>query len=363
MDIQEQQDHSPLTLFYSYADEDEKLCKELEKHLTLLQRQAVIAVWQRHKILPGEDKNEINTQQFSSAQIILLLISPDFLASDVSHSEMERAMLRHRAGLAYVIPLLLRPVDYELASFASLQTLPRNGRAVTAWENHDEAFADIAKDIRLAIKQWNSHSLQQSPRSPMSPYPFLSFARSDLPLVNRLKEDLRISGMMKEKDHEAPQTGDSGEDEKEDVREAIRSASGVILIATPHTRRSRSVKQELHIAQMYQRPIYLFWMQGNHLMEVMPTGHSSLPSIDARAERYETALQELVQALGRQTSFSFSQASLTLQPATTLPEPRNPYKGLKAFRTEDAQDFFGRDRLVEELLEKVQQLCIQDQQD
>jgi len=123
MDMQAEQDHSPLTLFYSYADEDEKLCKELEKHLTLLQRQAVIVGWQRHKILSGEDKNEINAQQFSSAQIILLLISPDFLASDVSHSEMERAMLRHRAGLASVIPLLLRPVDYELASFASLQVL------------------------------------------------------------------------------------------------------------------------------------------------------------------------------------------------------------------------------------------------
>jgi hypothetical protein len=112
--MHEQQDCSLLTLFYSYADEDEQFCKELEKHLNILQRQGMIAGWHRRKILPGEDLNQINNEQFSSAQIILLLISPDFLACDVSHSEMELALERHRVGLAHVIPLLLRPVDWQL---------------------------------------------------------------------------------------------------------------------------------------------------------------------------------------------------------------------------------------------------------
>src|SRR5579864_2836601 len=102
--MQERQDSSSLTLFYSYADKDEKLCEELEKHLSILQRQGIIATWHPRKILPGADKNQINDEQFSSAQIILLLISPDFLASDASHAEMEQALQRHRAGLAYVIP-------------------------------------------------------------------------------------------------------------------------------------------------------------------------------------------------------------------------------------------------------------------
>ncbi len=363
MDTQEQQDHSPLTLFYSYADEDEKLCKELEKHLHILQREGIIAGWHRRKILPGEDQDLINTQQFSSAQIILLLISPDFLASDASHSEMERAMLRHRAGLAYVIPLLLRPVDWQSVSFARLQALPRNGPPVTKWENRDEAFADIAKDVRHAIEQWNGSLLPQSSQSPTLglPYPFLSSAWKDLPLVNRLKEDLQVYGKMRVKDHKTLEPRSLDEDEK--VHEVIRSAPAVIVVATPLTRRSRLVKQELDIAAMYQRPVSLFWMQGDQLMEVMPTGWSYLPSIDARGERYETALQELVQALGRQISLSSTQVSVSEQPATVLKAPRNPYKGLQAFHIEDAQDFFGRDRLIDELLEKVRQLCTQDQQD
>ena len=88
----------------------------------------------------------------------------------------------------------------------------------------------------------------------------------------------------------------------------------------------------------------LFWMQGELLREVLPTGYGYLPSIDARGERYETALQELIQALGRQTSFTAAQAP----PPEPLPLPvlRNPYRGLQPFCMEDAQDFFGRERQV-----------------
>ena len=171
-----------------------------------------------------------------------------------------------RTGLAYVIPLLLRPVDWRLSSFADLHTFPRNGMAVTAWENLDDAFADVARDVRHAIEQWNDPSLQRPPRSIIlgPPYPFLSYARKDLSLINRLKDDLQVHGTMKEKDHKASQPASLGQDEKEDLREVIRNAAVVILVASPHTRRSRSVKQELYIAEMYQRSIYLFWMQGNH---------------------------------------------------------------------------------------------------
>jgi TIR domain len=177
MDMQEQQEGSPLTLFYSYADKDEKLCAELEKHLSILQRQRIIAGWDRRKLLPGVDKNQVSDEQFSSAQIILLLVSPDFLASDASYAEMERALQRHKAGLAIVIPLLLRPVDWKPASFAHLQALPHNGVPVTKWGNRDEAFADITKDIRLAIEQRNGPSFQASHSAPST---------GDRPALNQL---------------------------------------------------------------------------------------------------------------------------------------------------------------------------------
>ncbi len=154
MDAHPEQSISPVTLFYSYADEDEELRKELEKHLSLLQQQGVIAGWHHHKVMPGANRGQASDEHISSAQIILLLMSPDFLASNASHSQMQRALQRHENGLAHVIPLLLCPVDWEPALFAHLHVLPRNGQPVTTWKNSDLAFVDIAEGLRSAIEQW-----------------------------------------------------------------------------------------------------------------------------------------------------------------------------------------------------------------
>jgi tetratricopeptide (TPR) repeat protein len=139
----------PLEIFYSYAHEDEKLRDTLEKHLSQLKRQGVISDWHDRDITAGSEwKNEID-EYLESAQIILLLISPDFLASDYCHDvEMTRAMERHHTQEARVIPIILRPVDWEGAPFSKLQCLPRNAEPVTLWKNEDAAFLDIAKGIR-----------------------------------------------------------------------------------------------------------------------------------------------------------------------------------------------------------------------
>ena len=91
---------------------------------------------------------------FNTAHIILLLISSDFLASDYCYSiEMTRALKRHEAGEVRVIPILLRPVDWEHAPFAQLQVLPQNAVPVTSWKNQDLAFQDIAIQLRKVIEE------------------------------------------------------------------------------------------------------------------------------------------------------------------------------------------------------------------
>src|SRR5262249_45089243 len=66
--------------------------------------------------------------------------------------EIKRAMERHEAGTARVIPVILRPVDaWHTAPFGKLQALPEKGKAVTTWKNRDEAYADIARGIRQAV--------------------------------------------------------------------------------------------------------------------------------------------------------------------------------------------------------------------
>src|SRR5215470_15647951 len=111
-----------LTLFYSYAHEDEVLRDQLEKHLVQLQRQELIASWHDRKILPGSTwANEIDAN-LEAASMVLLLVSPDFLASTYCYEiEMQRALERHQRGEARVIPIILRPCDWQHSPLKDLQ--------------------------------------------------------------------------------------------------------------------------------------------------------------------------------------------------------------------------------------------------
>ena len=144
----------PAQIFYSYAHADEALRNELEKHLSLLQRQGLIVPWHDRDIQAGSEwKQEIDFHM-DTASLILLLISPDFLASNYCYDyEMQRAMERHRRREARVIPVIMRPCDWQTAPFGALQALPRNGRPITIWDNQDQAFLEIEQSLRALIEQ------------------------------------------------------------------------------------------------------------------------------------------------------------------------------------------------------------------
>ncbi|MEH2169321.1 MAG: toll/interleukin-1 receptor domain-containing protein [Nostoc sp.] len=143
-----------IEVFYSYAHEDEKLRDKLENHLTLLRRQGVITEWHDRKIGAGKEwHNEIDTH-LDSSQIILLLISANFIASDYCWDvEVKRAMERHEAKEARVIPIILDSVDWKSAPFGRLQALPKSGKPVKKWGNHNDAFLSVAEGIRLVTKE------------------------------------------------------------------------------------------------------------------------------------------------------------------------------------------------------------------
>lgn len=143
----------PIEIFCSYAHEDETHLQKLETHLSILKRQGLIATWYDRQITAGTQWGQAIDTHLNSASVILLLISPDFFASDYCYGiEMTRALERHEAHEARVIPILLRPVDWKGAPFAHLQALPTNAKPVTTWSNRDEAFADVAAGIRRAIE-------------------------------------------------------------------------------------------------------------------------------------------------------------------------------------------------------------------
>lgn len=140
-------------VFYSYAHTDEEFRVQLETQLRILERNGLIVAWHDRRIAAGqlwEEQIDLNLDQ---ADLILLLISSDFLASDYCYeTETIRALERHEEKDAVVIPIILRPCLWHDSHFAKLQALPRDGRAVSLWANRDEAWLDVASGIQAVVK-------------------------------------------------------------------------------------------------------------------------------------------------------------------------------------------------------------------
>jgi TIR domain len=142
----------PIEVFFSYAHEDESLRNKLANHLKIFERQGIISGWHDRQIVAGSEWAGQIDDHLNTAQVILLLVSDDFLASDYCYDvEMKRAMERHEGGEARVIPIILRPCPWQSAPFGKLQALPKDARPVTQWQNRDEAFLDIANGIKAAV--------------------------------------------------------------------------------------------------------------------------------------------------------------------------------------------------------------------
>jgi tetratricopeptide (TPR) repeat protein len=137
-------------VFVSYAPEDTPLCRELEKHLAGLVRAGVIQPWSHKEVGAGADWKNVIGEHLDSASVVLLLLSADFFASaQCMDADVERALAR--AHKARVIPIRVRAYDWGAVPFEHLQPLPRNGTPVDSWPKHDEAWAEVAAEIRRLV--------------------------------------------------------------------------------------------------------------------------------------------------------------------------------------------------------------------
>ena len=138
-----------VSVFISYSHADEEYRKELDKHLSGLLRQGVISTWHDRRIGPGEEVHEQISERLEEARIILLLVSSDFLASDYCYDlEMIRAMEHHEQGAARVIPVILRPCDWQGTPFGSLNAVPTDGKPVTKHATLDDGFLEVTRAVR-----------------------------------------------------------------------------------------------------------------------------------------------------------------------------------------------------------------------
>jgi len=208
-------------VFLSYAQQDERLKDELEKHLAILRRKGYITIWHDRRIAPGRVWGyEIHTN-LTKANIILLLISPDFMASDYCDSvEVKQALSRHEAGECRVIPIILRPVSWQDAAFSTLKALPANGKPVTEWSNRDKAFLDITEGIRNVVEELSASMLAETSGIP----PVLEFHQASALQLSQVEmKDEQASLAAQELENKGVVSHDRDEEQFDGTNELTES--------------------------------------------------------------------------------------------------------------------------------------------
>jgi len=184
----------PWRIFYSYSHRDAELRDRLATYLAPLKYQKKIDDWYDRQIQPGTDWESEISGQLDSAHLILLLVSEDFLASEYCFGvEVDRALARLKRGEVKVVPVLLKPCLWQESRFSDLQIVPRDAKAITLSASPEQAFSDVANEIRKLVSE-PPPSLTQASPEPNETYRFdasLDLVRGQVRSYARLYERTR----------------------------------------------------------------------------------------------------------------------------------------------------------------------------
>ena len=171
-----------MKIFYSYSHKDEHLRDHIEKHLTLLKDEGLIDEWHDRKIQAGQAIHEEIDIHLETSDVILLLLSPDFLASRECKNEMCKALLQKEKNDAIVIPVIVRPCAWkDQKAISDLRAIPTDAEPITRWDNEDEAFLDIYENIKDIVDKIPFH-LKKGLRDDLTRVEFISQHKENINL-------------------------------------------------------------------------------------------------------------------------------------------------------------------------------------
>jgi hypothetical protein len=154
--------------FISYSHRDETMRERFHTHLAMLRREGRISTWYDRDILAGDRFGDVIARELNSAQLFLPLVSPDFLASNYCYeTEMQRAMARHAAGEIRIVPIILRPCEWQASPLGRLKALPLDGRPISLWPDADAAWFDVVTELRRLVPSPKSSSRDPAPEKPV----------------------------------------------------------------------------------------------------------------------------------------------------------------------------------------------------
>ncbi len=202
-----------VSLFYSYSHKDEYFRNKLEVHLSILKNDRLIRQWHDRKITPGQEIHREIDSHMIEADVILLLVSPDFLASPECQNETERALSLKQEKLVSVVPIIVKPCSWQDHSgISALLALPEDGKPISQWNDRDAAFLNTYKGIKKTIEKI-SFSLRETVKNTLTEIEFISQNNE----TTRLDDIFVFPTIIHEKERIAILQG------KEDARIRIRN--------------------------------------------------------------------------------------------------------------------------------------------
>ncbi len=219
------EDSAAFDVFFSYSHKDEKLRDGLAEHLQFLEHDGKIRAWHDRKILAGDEWADRLDERLESSDLILLLVSSSFMAFKFCREvELRRALERHAAGAAKVVPIILRPCYWQSAPFGKLQVLPKDALAITSWRDPHEAFLDVARGLLRVI---DDMAAEREKRSAAVPTTAPSIATEDL--SRALKNACREKALLERRGQDTALKAEEIIHLKRQLREGARLRKGDVL--------------------------------------------------------------------------------------------------------------------------------------
>lgn len=335
---------SPIRVSFFFDDTDLAVYTGLKKQLDPLRKRGMIDIWSLQELNLAENQMKVEaiTEHLQKDHILICLLSPTFFSEE---HDFEREIVIQRATNRDAVAFLVRvqPLMLDLTPFHDIPVFPRGGASL----GKDPSVASL-HEIALETRQVVEALHQRL---------FLVSSPEDETCATRLFQDLASYGLQVSTARQLQHV--AGFQPEQEFREAIHQANLVVLTISPATAGSASVRMQQELIADYQRPVLLFWIEGKDEEAPDPQVWQAMKVIDARGELYQAACSQ-VALLARQHGRSENQPGE--QADSLAGEPRNPYKGLRHFTADDTRDFFGRESLVLQLVEKVQQMLLRDEQ-
>ena len=150
-------------IFVSYSHEDEDVWTKLRNHLASMERDGLIEIWFDRKLLPGQSFDHEIKKNIADADIVLLLVSSNFISSDYCHNiEMRSAMELHKAGNLWVVPIILSSCDWRNSPFGNLLAVPKDGKPISSWNDLNDALFDSVEQLKRVIEELNKNAPNSS---------------------------------------------------------------------------------------------------------------------------------------------------------------------------------------------------------